>query len=707
PEEITKFIDLFYISQRQMADQQVLKFGLMIIHRIFKWVVDRLHVGIKSEIKTQFTMPYIKLYELKMFVNMCYTDFIEVKESYLRYGGITALFSEYLSNFCSNEGKTSKKKQTARKQSGSVFTPLGIIQMIFERLEQQHHNSNPDKNIHVADISVGYGGFLEKFLLDKNFENRKYSLHGFDADSNKIDIVKLNHALLYKFRFSSIEINNLRIQDSIINPTSIKFDILVGNPPWGANINKTRLLQVEDLSPFAVRQYDSYGLFLVRNILSLKEHGFVYLVLPETILLNPNYKELRKYILENTKILDIIHLGEDIFKGVNMPAIILGVQKEISNPSHEANIYLNANKDTNINEITQPDRSSYILRKQTDFLNNDGFVFDIFTNNEDRKIIEQIDKKSCYRLQNLVDNSRGVEIGKKGDIIQCHHCNVWIPAPVWSLDPQKLTKFAKCNVCKKKIYLNRLKRRDKIILDKQPEPDEDILYSKFLVGENIHKYKLTGNKFIILQRRGIKYKPAKIYKQEKILIRKTSKELLATIDYSNSYTIQVVYQLSLKEEFKSHPFLLEFILGLISSHIMQFYYSKKFQYANRKSFPHHLQKNILSLPIPKIEFSFKQTSYSKFYTQIVFSTLMLMYLTYFEEFHTTYSPLNAKLTIFLKDNPNILENFDLPPKYKENLLHNLDLVKNYPTKFDNLKEIIDIFQKILDSSVERLFLALE
>ena len=157
-------------------------------------------------------------------------------------------------------------------------------------------------------------------------------------------------------------------------------------------------MQIEDLSPFAVKQYDSYGLFLVRNILSLKENGFVYLVLPETILLNSNYKELRKYILENTTILDIIHLGEDIFEGVNMPAIILGVQKKISNPAHEVNIYLNTNKDTKLNEITEPDRSYYILRKQMDFLNNEGLVFDIFTNNEDRKIIEEIEKKSCYRL---------------------------------------------------------------------------------------------------------------------------------------------------------------------------------------------------------------------------------------------------------------------------------------------------------------------
>ncbi|TFG17091.1 MAG: hypothetical protein EU530_11105 [Promethearchaeota archaeon] len=707
PQEILKFTEIFDIKHVQMADQQVLDFSLMIIQRVFNWMIDKFHIGIKSEIKTQFSMPFIKQYELKMFVNMCYEDFNGFSETNLRYGGISAVFSEFLSDFCSNERKLIDKKSTSQYQSGSVFTPLWIIQMIGERLAYLLKEVKFNTNINVADISVGYGGFLENFLIGKHFQNWKYCLYGFDADPHKIDILKLNHALLQKHRFSSIEVTNLGIRDSIINPIPKKFDLLVGNPPWGAKINKTRLIQIEDLSSFAVKQYDSYGLFLVRNILSLKENGFLYLVLPETILLNPNYEELRKHILDNTTILDIIHLGEDIFEGVNMPAIILGLQKKISNPTHEVNIYLNTDKDTKLNQIAVQDRSHYILRKQMDFLNNEGYIFDIFTNNEDRKIIEEIEKKSCYRLQDLVDNSRGVEIGKKGDIVQCYHCKVWMPAPLWSLDSKNLTKFTKCNVCKKKIFLNRLKKRDKIIMDEQPGPDVDIPYSKFLIGKNIQKYLLTGNKYIILRRRGIKYKPAKIYKQEKILIRKTSKELLATIDYSNSYTIQVVYQLTLKEEYKSHSFLLEFILGLISSHIMQFYYSKKFQYADRKSFPHHLQKNILSLPIPKIEFSFKQNVYGKYYAEIVFSTLMLMYLTYFEENRSIYRALKEKLTLFINENPTIWELVDLPLKYKETLLQNLDLAKTHSTKFDSFKEPIDFFQKILDNNVEQLFLALE
>ncbi len=87
--------------------------------------------------------------------------------------------------------------------------------------------------------------------------------------------------------------------------------------------------------------------------------------------------------------------------------------------------------------------------------------------------------------------------------------------------------------------------------------------------------------------------------------------------------------------------------------------------------------------------------------------IMLMFLSHYEEFQTTHMSINTKLTSFLKGNPEILENIELPKEYKEMFFQNLDLVKDYPSKLENIKEIIESFQKILDKSVERLFLALE
>jgi len=698
PKHISTFQDIFTMRVKNIPENMLLNFYLVIIHRTFKFAARKLNITVKSELKTPKNVLFSKSYEIKMLVQMIHSDFSKLTYPFVQYGGVAAIFTEFLSNYFNDVRHIPNKKHSEKKRTGSIFTPLWIVKLILRRLESKDFGDSAD----IADISVGYGSFLESFLTDPISKSQSNNLFGFDSDPLKIDILKFNHAIARQARFPCIELSNLKYQDSLLHAPTQQFEIIVGNPPWGAKLNKAQISQIPDLTQFTVKQYDSFGLFLIRSILSLKENGIVYLVLPETILLNPNYEQIRKYLLRQTQLLEIFHLGENIFENVNMPAIILGLQKSPPQTGHKIKIYHDINEKTIIDTIVPS-----IKRDQQEFAQNEKFVFDVFTKNEDRVIIEKMDNIPSCRLQELVDNSRGVEIGKKGEVIQCYHCKVWMPKPVWTLDNQTGTKFANCSVCKHKIYLRRLKNRDRIILDQKPGNEIKNPYSKFYIGENIHKYKLIGSKFIILERRGIKYKAAKIYTQNKILIRKTSRELLATIDYDNSYTIQVVYQLSLKEHFKSYPYLLEFILGVISSQIMQFYYAKKYQYANRKSFPHHIQKNILSLPIPKIEFSLENGTYSKFYKQIIFSTMMLMFLAYYEEFHTIHLSLNVKLTAFIKKNPNILEIIDLPKETKEFFFQSLDTVKNFPSKVDNLKETIDYFQKILDNTVERLYLALD
>jgi adenine-specific DNA-methyltransferase len=706
PEKITKFPDLFDLHYKY-SNSQLINFYLMVIHRIFKWISENLGVSTKGELKTPYTLPYIKVYELKMVVNMCHENFSVVKESFLRYGGIPALFFEYLSEIIKNEVKTKGKKYSSRKISGSVFTPLWIIQMIRDRVFSILNDNDHQHILELSDISVGYGGFLESFLEDNTPTSQSMKFYGFDVDSNKIDILKLNHSLLGVLNFSALDTNNLQIQDPIIHTPQQKFDILIGNPPWGARLNKSELHQIQDLSQFTVKQYDSYGLFLIRNMSLLKEKGLLYLVLPETFLLNPNYQEIRKYIIQTTTILDIIYLGEDIFENVNMPAIILGIKKNPVEPEHLVNIYLKVDETTILDQINKENTSQFIRRKQEEFLENEGNILDIFTNTEDRKILEIIDTKNNYRLRDLVNNSRGVEIGKKGDVIQCYNCEVWLPTPSWSLDPQTGTKFSNCSVCKNKIFLTQLKQRDRIILDEIPDHLSSDMYAKFLIGENIQKYVISGNKYLILHRRGIKYKSAKLYGQEKLLIRKTARELVACIDYENSYTIQVIYQFSLKKSFSSNRYLLEFLLGLISSQTIQFYYAKKYQYMNRKSFPHHLQKNILNLPVPRIEFGTKNTHYSLFYSKIAFSAMMLMHLSHLNVYHEIHISLHKKIIAFISQNPSILDSIEI----SEDIMKLFDPNSHTSIKSlyipEKLQKLIENFQKILDTTVEGLFLSLD
>jgi tRNA1(Val) A37 N6-methylase TrmN6 len=703
PRSISNFEEIFTIAPKNIPENMVNSFYLMVIHRMFKSVSEKLKITLKSDLKAPNNALFAKSYEIKMLVQLISNDYGDYKGVNFRYGGIAGLFCEYLSEFFNTTQKNPSKKHTQRKKTGSIFTPLWIVHLIDQRILKQIKNS-PKNQLSIADISAGYGGFIESIIGNQFFSDHisMNSIFGFDLDPLKIDLLRLNHALLQFSAAPYIEPSHIRLQDTLIHPPSQQFDILIGNPPWGAYIDKSQISKLGDLNEFTIKQYDSFGLFLIRNIYSLKENGLLYLILPETILLNLNYEQVRKFLLEHTRMIEIIHLGENVFNQVNMPAIILGLQKtKLNEEENQVKIY-------NIPDDSQElKENTCIFRKQSDFITNQGYVFDIFTNSDERRIIEKIDQMSCFRLQELVDNSRGVEIGKKGEVIQCYSCKVWLPIPVWSLDSQSGSKYAKCSVCKQKIFLDKLRNRDSIILDEKPEETLSIPHTPFLLGEDIQKFVITQKKYLILHRRGIKYKSINLYNRPKIVIRKTSQDILATIDYENRYTIQVVYQFSLKEIYRNTPFLLEFLLGIISSKIIQFYYAKKYQYSNRKSFPHHIQKNILNLPIPKIEFSLKEGKFAKFYAQIVFSTLMLMFLNHYEKFQTILHSIQVRLSIIIKDRPDILDIIELSEQNRELLSQNLDHIKDYPSKQKNLQNIIEEFQKILDNAVERLFLSLE
>lgn len=700
PSQISKLPNLINFNSGKVDEQQLLKFFLILIHRIFKYFLEKLNLGLKSELKTLISMSFLKAYELKMLVNLCYQDFEAFKPEFFQYGGIAGLFTEYLSEYNNSLTNVITKKSLQKKRTGSIYTPLWIIRLIHDRIIYHLRNSQREVQMDIGDLSVGYGGFLDTFLNDTMAKKKIFVFHGYDADSYKIDILKLNNTVLQLKGFPSVKTFQLHYQDSLLCPIQQKFDILVGNPPWGAYMNKEKIHQIKDLSEFTVKQYDSWGLFLIRNIISLKENGVCYLVLPETILLNPNYEEIRKFILERTTLLDIYHLGEEVFREVNMPAIILGLQQIKAHQTHQLTIYHDISE-VQISDKTNPPHYSSITRSQDDFIHNPNYVFDIFTNNTERSIIEQLDKLPCYKLRQLVNNSRGVEIGKKGEVIQCYHCGVWMPVPEWSLDIHEGGKFVNCTVCNRKIYIDQLKIRDTIILNTVPVTN--IPNVPFLLGENIHKFLIRSHSYLILHRRGIKYKSSKIYAQNKILIRKTSKELFATIDYDNHYTIQVIYQFSLNTQFENYPYLLEFILGILSSKIMQFYYSKKYQYANRKSFPHHIQKNLLDLPIPKINFSLRNSKFSELYTKIVFSTMVLMHLTHYHEFASISKSLNTLIANFLKENSDIIHISFQPLVEDAGIEQNLGNIVEHPSKLGDVRQLLDFFQTTLDNSVECLF----
>lgn len=101
------------------------------------------------------------------------------------------------------------------------------------------------------------------------------------------------------------------------------FDIVFGNPPWGAKLEKSelnRLLKRFPLVPSKTK--DSYLFFICRSIELLKEGGVLALIIPNTWLLINSAKEFRKHIL-SLDVREIIEHGDGLFAQATVESSIL------------------------------------------------------------------------------------------------------------------------------------------------------------------------------------------------------------------------------------------------------------------------------------------------------------------------------------------------------------------------------------------------
>lgn len=99
------------------------------------------------------------------------------------------------------------------------------------------------------------------------------------------------------------------------------FDIVIGNPPYGANIDN--LIDVyEKLYPDTSHGYkDIYKYFYDFSFSICKEKGIICFITPNTFLRQPRYGDLRRLLLKSN-IMQIVDLGENIFVDAVVPVAI-------------------------------------------------------------------------------------------------------------------------------------------------------------------------------------------------------------------------------------------------------------------------------------------------------------------------------------------------------------------------------------------------
>ncbi|MCX6796690.1 MAG: N-6 DNA methylase, partial [Candidatus Falkowbacteria bacterium] len=285
-------------------------------------------------------------------------------------------------NYLGHQLKKSKKEERLdknlkkRKEQGIYYTPKFIVDYIVQNalgpVLDKCKSINDLQKVKILDPACGSGSFL---VAAMNFLIKKYqefgtkadgllkiqilqnNIYGVDLDQQAVELVRLN--LLLNTFDSQIKLpgleNNIKNGNSLISGTDEElekyfgknyrdknpfnwqeefpevfkqggFDCIIGNPPWGANIDKDAEYLKKTFPNSTKEKKDTYKTFIDQSLLLLKITGRIGFVVPNSFLYQPSYEDLKDLIAKYQYF--VINLGEHIFGNVELPCCILILDKK-------------------------------------------------------------------------------------------------------------------------------------------------------------------------------------------------------------------------------------------------------------------------------------------------------------------------------------------------------------------------------------------
>jgi len=278
------------------------------------------------------------------------TDKIELRNDHLK---VCVSFLEKIKLFNSNlriidEAFEYLIPQVSKEKEGQFFTPRPVQDMVVKML-------NPKDDEFIIDPACGSAGFLLHSVMwiaggmisgkplpenARNFAQTK--IYGIDFAKKAVKIAKAINLIVgdgrshvYKdnslaphtwgdetksglrgrlLRFPNDSNKDKENQEKLL---FFDFDVLMTNPPFAGTVKEREILRLYNLAERNgrwVNRIERHILFLERSLQFIRPGGRMAIVLPQGILNNTSEEYIRRFVIDEARILAVVGLHGNTFK---------------------------------------------------------------------------------------------------------------------------------------------------------------------------------------------------------------------------------------------------------------------------------------------------------------------------------------------------------------------------------------------------------
>ena len=536
-----------------------------------------------------------------------------------------------------NSGETPQTSK--RKQDGVFYTPQYITKYIVENtvgrlcaekkqelhivedeyfsdqrrqlqtkkrlLEQLHQYRNWLLEITILDPACGSGAFLNaalQFLMAEHkhldemeakvagsaivfqdVENSilEHNLYGVDINEESVEIAQL--ALWLRTAKPHRKLNslneNIKCGNSLISDPAIAgekafnwqeqfpkvfekggFDVVIGNPPY---VFAREKVSEEDKNYYSTKyesakyQVNTYIIFMEQSMLLAKKNGMIGLIVPNSWLMTYSGEALRKIFLEKASVNIIANLYGKSFEDASVETVISIIENKEANDDHEIEILKSNEKSKSFDFMH--------TKKQSDFSKNNGYEFLVFQDDKSESLTEKI-RQGCKGLDEVACVKAGLQAYEKGKGV-----------PKQSAEDVKTRPY-----------------------DFTYQYNNDTY--KYLDGSNVLRYAISWSGLWLWYGNHLAApRTLNLFTDEKIIVREITSEFphcLNAVYSSDTYLYNRSNIAVVKRE--GMDISLKYVLVLLNSTLMSFYFKKNTAKAERKLFPKIILNDLRLFPIKLI-----------------------------------------------------------------------------------------------------------